>query len=801
MKKSGWILASWVLLLLHVAALAGTDIITVETERGGCVRLGNSHSGCVNANGALYWDGNKWDVNTTYGHMYFGDKATGEKLKDFTTTVVEYSSGGNDVQVAEVAGPAGRLYRVTHSTYTYTKTADGRIYRVEAAEFRVGMVDQVTKQSLGPEVMLRSRSAYMMTGTAYFDVYIQNENGTWEAFRGDPVWFGYPASMSREQVLAATSPTDYRRGDLPSAGANYWLDIDGGSEMGGKTYKLITSTLNPQWSLGAGLGSSLTERFALQYSDSAGTLREILAHPYVYSVIDQTNDETTLLDADYAGQGRADQALDLYIPAGPGPFPLLIHIHGGGWRSGEKGGGQSVSQVRARMHAMGYAFATINYRLSGAAQWPAQIQDCQAAVRWLRANAAQYRLDPDRFAAWGTSAGGHLAAMLAVASDVPEFEDAALGNAGVSSRVQAVVDWYGPTNLLTMDDDGSPACENPMQHDAPGSPETLMLGCTPSGCPARAQAASPISYVTPDDPPFLIMHGTNDCTVPTEQSRRMAEALLTGWVKCALRSVGGEGHGGPGFNAAETAQVMDDFLERVFRTDPPVVTSAADYNFISTAPGQALSIFGAGFSDGFQAAGSAELPTELDGVSVEVTGADEVLRLAGVYFVSSGQANFLLPPEIADGPVEVRLRKNGGILQHDRVQLRTRAPTLFTADSTGAHWAAGLAKYSDFSWHFLAAWNAADSRWDPLTVQLTAGVAPVYLELYGTGLGNGTTAETRAWIGDQPAMVLYAGHHSLYPGLDQYNLEIPSSLAGRSEVSVTISVDGITANPVRVRIE
>ena len=147
---------------------------------------------------------------------------------------------------------------------------------------------------------------------------------------------------------------------------------------------------------------------------------------------------------DYAGGGRQDQMLDLEVPEGPGPFPLLIHVHGGGWRSGKKGQGGGIAMVRPRMLAQGYAFASINYRLSGAAKFPAQIQDCKAAVRWLRANAGQYRLDADRFAAWGTSAGGHLVALLGTAGDVAEFDDASLGNAGVSSRVQAVIDWYGP---------------------------------------------------------------------------------------------------------------------------------------------------------------------------------------------------------------------------------------------------------------------------------------------------------------------------------------------------------------------
>jgi acetyl esterase/lipase len=149
------------------------------------------------------------------------------------------------------------------------------------------------------------------------------------------------------------------------------------------------------------------------------------------------------LDIPYASLSEA-QKLDIYLPtAEKGPFPVIIAVHGGAFLAGDK----RDRQLEPMLHGLGrgYAVVSINYRLSPEATWPAQIHDCKAAVRWLRANASTYQLDPDNMVAWGASAGGHLSSMLGTTGDVAQLEDFNLGNPDQSSRVQAVVNWFGPT--------------------------------------------------------------------------------------------------------------------------------------------------------------------------------------------------------------------------------------------------------------------------------------------------------------------------------------------------------------------
>ena len=156
----------------------------------------------------------------------------------------------------------------------------------------------------------------------------------------------------------------------------------------------------------------------------------------------------TLTNIAYAGTSGT-QVLDLYLPEGDGPFPVVVNIHPGGFFSGDKDMVPG-STGKALLQA-GYAIASINYRLSGEATFPAAVLDAKAAVRFLRANAAKYNLNPDKIAAFGQSAGGNIASMLGTAGDVAEFDDPSLGNAGVSSRVQAVINWFGPNDFSQMD--------------------------------------------------------------------------------------------------------------------------------------------------------------------------------------------------------------------------------------------------------------------------------------------------------------------------------------------------------------
>ena len=239
-------------------------------------------------------------------------------------------------------------------------------------------------------------------------------------------------------------------------------------------------------------------------------------------------------DITYVTDGHERQKLDLYVPADTGEnLPLIIWIHGGAWRGGDKAHYTAMAYLNA-----GYAGASINYRLSQHAIFPAQIEDVKAAVRWLRANAETYRLDPNRFAVWGSSAGGHLVAMLGTAGDVTEFEVGE--NLEVSSQVQAVVDYFGPTDFLQMDAHRFP---DGLVHDAPDSPESQLVGGPIQEYKDRVAKANPITYASKDDPPFLIIHGDQDKLVPFHQSVLLKDALEKAGVQVTFYRVEGGGHG------------------------------------------------------------------------------------------------------------------------------------------------------------------------------------------------------------------------------------------------------------------
>ncbi len=248
-------------------------------------------------------------------------------------------------------------------------------------------------------------------------------------------------------------------------------------------------------------------------------------------------------DLEYAKAGDKKLLLDLYLPEkADGPLPVIVGIHGGGWANGSKAGGQGSWLARH-----GYAVAVINYRLSGESIFPAQIEDCKAAVRWLRANAKKYNLDPDRFGATGHSAGGHLASLLATTGDVKEFDKGE--NLDFSSRIQAAVPSAGPTDFLQMDAHAPKGAK--LKHDSPKSPEARLIGGPIQENKDKVARANPITYVTKDDPPFLIVHGDEDATVPAHQAELLNEALKNVGVETKLHLVKGAGHavGGREVNA------------------------------------------------------------------------------------------------------------------------------------------------------------------------------------------------------------------------------------------------------------
>jgi len=208
-----------------------------------------------------------------------------------------------------------------------------------------------------------------------------------------------------------------------------------------------------------------------------------------------------------------------------GPLPAIIFIHGGGWISGSNKGGPLL-----RIAQTGYFAASIEYRLSKVAQWPAQIQDCKLGVRWLRANAAQYHVDPNHIGVWGTSAGGHLVACLGTMGDVKEYEGDG-GYPGVSSAVQAVVDYYGPTDLT------DPALNKPIV-----TYENTLFGVPFEQNPALWKSASPLFYVKAGDPPMFIAQGDSDILVPIDHSIRFDQALTKAGVPHQFIIVKNGGH-------------------------------------------------------------------------------------------------------------------------------------------------------------------------------------------------------------------------------------------------------------------
>ena len=272
-----------------------------------------------------------------------------------------------------------------------------------------------------------------------------------------------------------------------------------------------------------------------------------------------------LLDIPYASLSPA-QRLDIYLPdEGDGPFPVIVSIHGGAFMGCDKADGQVMPMLEGLKR--GYAVVAVNYRLSTEARFPAQIHDVKAAVRWIRAEAARYGFEAHRIAAWGGSAGGYLATMLGVTGGVKELEDLGLGNAEQSSDVQCVVDWYGPTDFLKLDDwlDESGLTPRPgMEHNAPHSPESVLLGEQITKVPDRVKAANPETYVTPAAPPFFVQHGTGDTVIPAQCSINLAARLaeVADGDTVQLELLEGADHADPRFEAADNVQKVLAFLDR-----------------------------------------------------------------------------------------------------------------------------------------------------------------------------------------------------------------------------------------------
>lgn len=294
----------------------------------------------------------------------------------------------------------------------------------------------------------------------------------------------------------------------------------------------------------------------------ANAVRRLLLSLVILAAVSVCADAQTYTPAfsniEYANVGGVSLKMDIYMPTPPPvSMPVVVWIHGGAWNGGDKYPCDAAPLISA-----GYAVVSPNYRFCQAYKWPAQIYDCKSVIRWIRANASLYRLDGNHIAVWGISAGGHLAAMLGTTGNVAALEGTE-GFTGTSSRVQAVVTWAAPTHLTTMGSQELPG--SVMHHDTPDAPEALLLGCQVPTCPDLADAASPVTYASSDDPPFLIMHGTQDLYVPPLQAQELNNRLVAaGVVDSTLWYLPYGQHGGAAFTAQIPA--VQNWLDRHLKT-------------------------------------------------------------------------------------------------------------------------------------------------------------------------------------------------------------------------------------------
>jgi len=277
--------------------------------------------------------------------------------------------------------------------------------------------------------------------------------------------------------------------------------------------------------------------------------------------IDRGADRTGYRDVVYAEvSGFRPLLLDLVVPVRSAPAPVVVYLHGGGFAGGTHQVARYPPGRRATeaLLARGVAVASVGYRLSGEARFPAQVHDVWAAVRWLGRHGADVGVDPDRVAAWGDSAGGYLTAMLAVAADRPELAGP-VEVTGAGRRIRAGVSWYGPSNLATQPRLGPPAWRNT---DPARSPEAKLLGAPVATVPELAALASPVSHVTSAAAPLLLVHGTADDGVPFAQSEELVAAYGRAGAPIELVAVPGAGHGLPGIELGPLLDRSADFLVR-----------------------------------------------------------------------------------------------------------------------------------------------------------------------------------------------------------------------------------------------
>ena len=263
---------------------------------------------------------------------------------------------------------------------------------------------------------------------------------------------------------------------------------------------------------------------------------------------------TSHLDIAFASTPECELSLDLHLPDGVADAPLVMYIHGGGWRNG----------TRKRcpldwLPAQGYALASVDYRLSDQAVFPAQIHDCKAALRWLRAHADDYGYDASRVVVSGSSAGGHLALLMGLTAGHPELDGAVGLHGDQSTAVHAVIDYFGPSDFILR------AQSHPARTLPPDSPVFRLLGGSVLEHPELARLASPAFHVDADSPPLLVYQGDADVTVYPDQSERIVALYREHGLDVTYIIVPGAAHGGPAYHDETNRPRTLDFLARVYR--------------------------------------------------------------------------------------------------------------------------------------------------------------------------------------------------------------------------------------------
>lgn len=269
-------------------------------------------------------------------------------------------------------------------------------------------------------------------------------------------------------------------------------------------------------------------------------------------------------DIDYTGSGNKHQMLDIYPQQNSkNPAPLIVHIHGGAFKKGRKGGALAHCDSLFRN---GYVIADLNYRLSTDSVFPAAIYDCKTAIRYLKLHCKKYGIDSSRIGLIGESAGGYLVTMLGTTIGDPDFEGFHLGSNGTYATVQAVCDFYGPTDFSKLDTLVPSSCLEPLVHLGVSSPESQFLGCHMlEDCPDKVMRSNPLVYINGNEPPFFILHGADDCTVTSYQSILLHRKLDEKGVKNKLIISTGAGHADRFFYSPEILEQIRKFFDSILK--------------------------------------------------------------------------------------------------------------------------------------------------------------------------------------------------------------------------------------------